>query len=117
MIKTNKLEDRVGLAEKIPNKEIINSMLLSKVCAFVTASLSEHQAMTVIEALCSGCSVICADIDNMTSLVNPDQGWYFTPSDAKDFGAKFVQALTNTEEREIKAINAKNLLLSSMDTK
>ena len=106
-INDKNLQNKICLTGKIPNNEIINSMLLTKVCAFVTASLSENQAMTVIEALCSGCPVICADIDNMTTLVNPDQGWYFTPSDAKDLGVKFVQALTNPEERDKKAENAK----------
>lgn len=107
MIKNNQLENRIYLTGKIPNNEIINSRLLTKVCAFVTASLSENQAMTVIEALCSGCPIICADIDNMTTLVSSEQGWYFKPSDAKDLGAKFVQALTNPQERDIKAVNAR----------
>ena len=107
IIKDKKLEKNIFLTGKIPNNEIINSMLLTKVCAFVTASLSENQAMTVIEALCSGCPVICANVDNMTTLVSPEQGWYFAPSDTKDLGTKFIQAMTNQDERDLKAVNAR----------
>ena len=91
----------------IPNEQIIGSRILNKVAAFVTASLSENQAMTVIEALCAGAPVICADVDNMTDLVSPEQGWYFKGGDIDDLAEKMVHVLTHPEEAVRKGMEAR----------
>lgn len=90
----------------IPNEEIIGSRLLNKTLCFVTASLSENQAITVIEALCSGSAVLCADVDNMTSLVEENQGWYFKGGDFDDLADKLSYVLSHPEEVEEKKKNA-----------
>lgn len=94
----------------VPNEQIIGSRILNKVAAFVTASLSENQAMTVIEALCAGSPVICADVDNMTDLVSPEQGWYFKGGDIDDLAEKMVHVLSHPEEAEAKGIEARKSL-------
>ncbi len=105
-IKKLKIEDSVLMTGLIPNNQIIDSRLLEKVAAFVTASLSENQAITVIEALCSGAPVICADVENMTALVHPDQGWYFRGGDIYDLASKMDEAINNHELQQEKARNA-----------
>lgn len=105
-IKKLGIEDSVLMTGLIPNDQIIGSRLLKKVAAFVTASLSENQAITVIEALCSGAPVICANVENMTTLVHPDQGWYFRGGDVYDLASKMEEAINNTELQKQKAINA-----------
>ncbi len=102
MVSKLKMQDSVLMTGLIPNNEIIGSRILSKVCAFVTASLSENQAITVIEALCSGAPVICADVPNMTAIVSPDQGWYFKGGDEEDLARQMDRALNNKEERDQK---------------
>lgn len=94
----------------IPNEQIIGSRILNKVEAFVTASLSENQAMTVIEALCAGAPVICADVDNMTDLVSPSQGWYFKGGDTDDLASKMDHVLSHPEEAEQKGLEARKSL-------
>ncbi len=100
------IEDSVLMTGLIPNNQIIGSRILERVGAFVTASLSENQAITVIEALCSGAPVICANVENMTTLVHPDQGWYFRGGDIYDLAYKMEEAITNIEEQRKKAKNA-----------
>ncbi len=98
--------DRIHMTGKIANDEIIGSRLLSKTAAFVTASLSENQAMTVIESLCSAVPVIAADVDNMKALISDDMGWFFTPDDPQSLADKMDWVLNHKEERDIKAENA-----------
>lgn len=109
-IKKLNIEESVLMTGLIPNDQIIGSRVLKRVAAFVTASLSENQAITVIEALCSGAPVICANVENMTTLVHPDQGWYFSGGDIYDLADKMQQAITNKDEQKSKAINAKRSL-------
>ena len=111
-----KLEDELELTGHIhmtgmiPNDELIGSRLLDKVAAFVTASLSENQAMTVIEALCSGAPVIAADVDNMRTLFTEEQGWFFEGGNEEDLADKMDYVINNPEERDRKAIEAKKSL-------
>lgn len=101
------VEDSVLFTGLIPNDELIGSRLLNKVAAFVTASLSENQAMTVIEALCAGAPVICADVDNMTELVSPEQGWYFKGGSISDLAEKMDYVINHPEEARQKGLEAK----------
>ncbi len=100
-------ESAVHFTGLIPNDQIIGSRLLEKNCAFVTASLSENQSMTIIESLCSGLPTITADVPNMTCLASKDMGWTFEPKNIDDFAEKMEYALTHPEERDRKAIEAK----------
>lgn len=93
----------IHMTGKIANEAIIGSRLLSKTQAFVTASLSENQAMTVIEALCSGTPVIAPDVDNMRALVSDEQGWFFRGDDVDDLADRMDWVLTHPEERDRKA--------------
>ena len=107
IVKEKKIENSVLFTGLIQNDEIIGSRILNKVAAFVTASLSENQAMTVIEALCSGAPVLCADVENMTNLVSPEQGWYFEGGNVNDLAEKMHYVLNHPEEAKEKGINAR----------
>ncbi len=101
-----KIEKNVLMTGLIKNSDLIGSRLLKKVCAFVTASLSENQSITIIEALCSGAPIICADVENMTNLVSPQQGWFFRGGDIRDLARKMGQAINSPNERDKKAAEA-----------
>lgn len=90
----------------IDNHVLIDSGILRKSVAFITASLSENQAITVIEALCSGCPVICANVFNMTALVDKDSGWYFEGGNDSDLADKILYVASHKEERDQKSANA-----------
>ena len=90
----------------IPNQELIGSKLLKKISAFITASLSENQAITVIEALCSGTPVIAADVSNMRALFNESQGWFFEGGDIDSLAETMDHVINSPEERDQKAAEA-----------
>ncbi len=103
-------EDIVCFTGLIPNAELIGSQVLTKLGAFVSASMTENQAMTVIEALCSGCPVIIPDQANMTDLVDDESGWIFTPKDEQDLARKMQEALSDKEAQKAKGVAAKKNL-------
>ena len=101
------LKDNVHMTGLIPNRNIIGSRILNKTAAFVTASLSENQAITVIEALCSGAPVLAADVDNMHALFDETEGWFFKGGDIDDLADKMDWVLNHPEERDQKAAAAR----------
>ncbi len=104
------LNGHIHMTGMIPNDELIGSRVLTKVAAFVTASLSENQAMTVIEALCAGAPVIAADVENMRTLFTEKQGWFFEGGNEEDLADKMDYVINHTDERDEKAIEAKKSL-------
>ena len=62
--------------------------------------------MTVIEALCSGSAVICADVESMTDLVSENQGWYFKSGNSHDMAQKMDYVLSHIDEVREKRENA-----------
>ncbi len=103
------LESNIHMTGLIPNDEIIGSGLIRKVSCFVTASLSENQAITVIESLCSGTPVIAADVDNMRALFSENEGWFFRGGDPESLAEVMDHVLNSPEERDEKAASAVNL--------
>lgn len=101
------LEDSVHITGMIPNEEIIGSRILKKAAAFVTASLSENQAMTVIEALCSGSPIIAADVYNMHALFDETEGWFFEGNNEISLAEKMDYVINHPDERDMKAEAAK----------
>lgn len=108
-----KLANRLGLAGSvffagiIPNKQLIGSHLLERMVAFVTASLTENQPMTIIEALCSGCPVIVPDDPHMTSIVEPEYGWIYESADIDRLAETMGYVLEHPQERDVRAVNAR----------
>lgn len=107
LILKDSLEKSVLLAGYLEHEAVIKSDLLNSVNSFVTASLSENQSMTIIEALCSGVVCICADVPNMTDLANKESAYYFKPGDSFDLAQIFERAYTNIDEVKLKRIEAK----------
>lgn len=59
MAKNEELEDRIIFTGAIPHYDIPSYYAISNI--FVTASVTETQGLTVIEAMASGLPVVCAD--------------------------------------------------------
>ncbi len=100
-------DQQVCFTGVIPNAELIGSHVLAKLGAFVSASLTENQAMTIIEALCSGCPVIIPDQANMTDLVSESTGWIFKQKDVADLAKKMNEALSDETLRAQKGEQAR----------
>ncbi|MGD1816352.1 MAG: glycosyltransferase [Pleomorphochaeta sp.] len=106
-IHKNKLEKNVLLAGYVSHEEIIRSELLNKINSFVTASLSENQSMTIIEALCAGVSIICPDVPNMTDLADESCAFHFKGGDKLALANVFSKAFENLDLVKQKRIEAK----------
>ena len=104
------VDDKVLFTGKIDNHVLIGSGILKQVNSFVTSSLSENQAITVIEAICSGCPVICPDVFNMKEIVKPDAGWYFEGENPDSLAERLVYAFDHPQERDDKGSNAKKYM-------
>lgn len=68
-VRTLGLEERVFFLGRVPNAELVASGLIHHALAFVTASTTENQPMTVIEAICCNTPVIVPDVEGITELV------------------------------------------------
>jgi 1,2-diacylglycerol 3-alpha-glucosyltransferase len=101
------LNDSIFFAGYRAHKEIIESELLNNINSFVTASLTENQSMTIIEALCSGVACITADVPNMTTLADEDSSWHFKKGNIEDLAKKLEIAFTDMDLIKKKRIAAK----------
>lgn len=110
LVAQERMENSILMTGLIPNEEIIGSGVLEDCCAFVTASTTENQAMTVIEALCSGLPSICADVPNMTAIVGNDMGWFFEGGNVEALSDKMTEALTDgtRDEKAVKAYSSRD---------
>ncbi|NCD06646.1 MAG: glycosyltransferase [Spirochaetia bacterium] len=106
-IQSNNLEKNVLLAGYVLNEDILYSNLLNEINSFVTASLSENQSMTIIESICSGVSIICPNVPNMTDLADEKCAFHFKGGDIEDLANKFTLAYENIDLVKQKRIEAK----------
>lgn len=107
LTKTLGIEDKVLFTGKINNHILLHCGILNNVNSFVTSSLSENQAITVIEAICSGCPVICPDVFNMREIVKDDSGWFFEGNNEEALAETLTYVFDHEDERIQKGENAR----------
>jgi glycosyltransferase involved in cell wall biosynthesis len=88
--------DRIVFLGKIPHAELLASGILQYARAFVTASVTENQPMTVIEAACCGLPFIAADVEGMRELASGN-ALLFPPGDEAAL-AESILALARDDE-------------------
>ncbi len=93
------LSQSVFLLGRIPHAELLESGLIHHSYAFVTASTTENQPMTVIEAICCGVPVIVPDVPGITELVD-DNGLRFPPHDPAALAQTMLRLLDNPQLRQ-----------------
>ena len=69
MVETNSLEDSVFFLGRIPHKKLIQSGIIHHARAMVTASTTENQPMTILEAIACGTPIIIPDVDGINELL------------------------------------------------
>jgi len=74
------LEDKVFFLGKMNHDDLLKSGLLQHSRGFATASVTENQPMTVIEAVCCDIPLIMADVEGMRELAS-DNALLFPPGD------------------------------------
>jgi len=105
LAKTLHIENKVVFTGKIPSLNVPAYYHASN--AFVSASLTETQGMTFIEALAAECPLFARPDDVLTDLVIEDQtGYYFKTT--QEFADKVMAHLKKTKtERDTMALAAK----------
>ena len=68
-VRTLGLGGHVFFLGRVANAELVSSGLIHHAVAFVTASTTENQPMTVIEAICCNTPVIVPEVEGITELV------------------------------------------------
>ncbi|MFL0252759.1 glycosyltransferase family 4 protein [Clostridium neuense] len=101
-----KMEENVKFTGMIDVDEVQKYYRLG--LAFVTASKSESQGLTYLEAIASGCPVVCKwDLCIKNLIVNGETGYTYT---SKDEFVNYIEAIiSNKELRNYMSIEAKRM--------
>ncbi|MFP4376564.1 MAG: glycosyltransferase [Spirochaetales bacterium] len=91
-----RLEHNVFFLGRIPHGELVASGLIHHARAFVTASTTENQPMTVIEAILCTRPVIVPRVPGITELVEGN-GMTFRPHDVGALAAAMLRLLSDDE--------------------
>lgn len=84
------VKDRVRFLGKIPHQELLTSGLIHHARSFVTASVTENQPMTVIEATCCGLPLIVPKVPSMEEL-SEGNALFFPPGDIDALKDRILQ--------------------------
>lgn len=101
---------RLGLGEavrflgRIPHNDLLASGLIHYARAFVTASTTENQPMTVIEAICCGVPAIVPDVSGISELVD-DNGLLFPAHDQQAL-AETISTICGDDELHRRCVKA-----------
>jgi glycosyltransferase involved in cell wall biosynthesis len=90
------LNDSVFFLGRIDHRELITCGLYHHTRALVTASTTENQPVTVLEAIGCNAPVIIPDVAGINELLS-DNGLSFKAADAEDFARQMLK-LANDEE-------------------
>lgn len=86
--------DQVSFLGRIPHEELLTSGLIQNARAFITASTTENQPMTVIEATCCGIPALVPDVEGIRELVS-ENGLLFIPHNVKDIARAIRRICTD----------------------
>lgn len=91
------LSQQILFLGKIPHAELVKSGLFGACHAFITASTSENQPMTILEALANGLPCVCVAAKGVPDIVkNNVNGLLAKEGDKKEF-AKAIADVANNE--------------------
>lgn len=89
-VRKNKLEGSVFFLGRLPHKELIHSGLIHHARAMVTASITENQPITIIEAIACGTPIIIPNVEGINELLH-DNGMSFPSNNEVSFAEKMVE--------------------------
>lgn len=84
---------------RLPHPDLLASGLIHHARAFVTASTTENQPMTVIEAICCGVPAIVPNVPGIRELVR-DNGLLAAPHDPRSLAEAMVTLARDATARE-----------------
>ncbi len=95
-VRNNSLENAVFFLGRIPHEDLINSGLIHHARAMVTASTTENQPITIIEAIACNIPIIIPDVDGINELLNKN-GTSFPRNNTEVFAEKMVELADNDQ--------------------
>jgi len=94
------IKDNVILTGKIPYDQLVKSSIFKACDLFVTASVTENQPMTVLEAQINGLPCVGINIRGMKDLVQNGYNGYLTEEkNPSEFTEKIIKLLSNDKLR------------------
>jgi 1,2-diacylglycerol 3-alpha-glucosyltransferase len=84
------IADRVIFTGRIDHEDLLRSGIIHNARAFLTASKSEIQSMTVLEAIACGTPVVLARVEEMLEIIDGN-GLFFEPDNVQDLGDCLVR--------------------------
>ncbi|SIR01327.1 phosphatidylinositol alpha 1,6-mannosyltransferase [Alkalispirochaeta americana] len=96
LVRSLNLEGCVHFPGYLPHGDLLASGLLHRARVFATASTTENQPMTVIEAICCGVPVVVPDVAGIRELVG-ENGLGVAPGDPRAF-AEALEALCTGDD-------------------
>lgn len=88
------VKDRIRFLGKIPHQDLLSSGIIHHSRAFVTASVTENQPMTVIEAICCGLPLIVPKVPSMEEL-SEGNALFFPAGDIDALGERILELAEN----------------------
>ena len=95
-VKDNSLEDVILFLGRIDHEELLQSGLFHYSKALVTASVTENQPITVIEAIACNTPIIVPDVDGINELL-VGNGLSFSENDRELFAGSMLELASNEE--------------------
>lgn len=96
LARSRHLGNRARFLGRIPHEELLSSGVIHHARAFVTASTTENQPMTVIEAICCGIPAIVPDVAGIRELVD-ENGLLVAPHDPSALAGAIRTICTDEE--------------------
>jgi len=88
------LEDNVEFTGFIPLPQLVEILLKAHI--FISASLSDSTAVSILETMATGCIPVVSDIQaNREWIINGINGYLFNPLDAQDLAEKIMSVMEN----------------------
>ena len=94
MVKNKNMDSKVTLSGMIPNKNLLESGIIKKMKLFATASTSENQPMTILEAIMFGLPVAGPDAKGVPELIEGN-GYIVKPNSSDQLAGKIIKILEN----------------------
>ncbi|MFA6006791.1 MAG: glycosyltransferase [Candidatus Paceibacterota bacterium] len=105
IVKASPVHDRIHLTGFIKHGELFPLVAGAKV--FLSASTTETQGLTTLEALACGTPVVAVKASGVEDTLAGDNGGYLVPEDLEKFAEKVSLLLNNSEIRTAKSKEAK----------
>ena len=100
-IKKEKGEENIILLGQIPHEELTKSSLIAAADVFVTASLTENQPMTLLEAQANGTVCVGINTKGIKDVIRNGYNGFLAESDnKKDFANKVLMVLKDDKLRQ-----------------